>query len=229
MATPRLRVGVWGDWFLAEELAHVGHDVREIDEGVDARAFDMIVLDIPSRLFYELPHVIPEVRRGQLVLHTALEHGVQALDDWEVQGAIVMAAHRIWKDYWVASAADEVGESVVSLLISEIGGRVTLIDDDQRPALMAAQRLRAMSHEVRRDASELLISTLPGIQTDIEDFLQLHDEPGLGRKDIDTLELMHSAIDDPNAATLFAALERRYAARTGYTEGELWAMGKRPL
>ena len=83
-------------------------------------------------------HQIAHARPRQMFLHTALEEGQQLLYDVETSHAITMCAHNIFDNVWVTSAADELGETVVGLLITEIGGVSLRINDQARPLIAGA-------------------------------------------------------------------------------------------
>ncbi|MDK8796897.1 hypothetical protein QP994_03245 [Corynebacterium sp. MSK044] len=230
MTQPRLTVGVLGDQETVELFELAGHTARQINGDGDHLDVDMIVLDVPGvPLEVMVDRWLSEVRRGQLVMHTSLEYGVQVLDPLEVQGAIVMAAHRVWKDFWVASAADEVGESVLSLLIPEMGGNLTMIEDAQRPVIMAGKRMLDLVDEARLDAFELLTQAVPAIGLELDEYWTLPGEGQNLQVDVPHLEQMYHTIEDPSIGRLFVELERRQAARRGSSSVELWAMGKNSL
>lgn len=230
MTQPRLTVGVLGDQETVELFERAGHTARQINGDGDHLDVDMIVLDVPGvPLEVMVDRWLSEVRRGQLVMHTSLEYGVQVLDPLEVQGAIVMAAHRVWKDFWVASAADEVGESVLSLLIPEMGGNLTMIEDAQRPVIMAGKRMLDLVDEARLDAFELLTQAVPAIGLELDEYWTLPGEGQNLQVDVPHLEQMYHTIEDPSIGRLFVELERRQAARRGSSSVELWAMGKNSL
>lgn len=229
-SAPRMRVGAI-DGGLAWELGRVGHTVVDMHGPEDVAGVDLVILDVdgqPAARIEELAEQIaPFIRTGHMVVHTALGCGVQVLDSVEVAGAYVMAAHRIFGDFWVVSAADEIGETIAGLLVGELGGTATVVTDDQRPTLAVAQRLLALEAEVREDAYALLTPIIPAITFDPEDFLRIAERPPLHDATPAQLDTMHSAIDDPNAAMLFADLERRRAARRGDDDGELWWLDKK--
>lgn len=230
MTQPRLTVGVLGDQETVELFELAGHTARQINGDGGHLDVDMIVLDVPGvPLEVMVDRWLSEVRRGQLVMHTSLEYGVQVLDPLEVQGAIVMAAHRVWKDFWVASAADEVGESVLSLLIPEMGGNLTMIEDAQRPVIMAGKRMLDLVDEARLDAFELLTQAVPAIGLELDEYWTLPGEGQNLQVDVPHLEQMYHTIEDPSIGRLFVELERRQAARRGSSSVELWAMGKNSL
>lgn len=227
MTQPRLTIGVLGDKETVELFERGGHTVRQINGDGDHLDVDMIVLDVPGvPLEVMVDRWLGEVRRGQLVLHTSLEYGVQVLDPLEVQGAIVMAAHRVWKDFWVASAADEIGESVLSLLIPEMGGNLTMIEDSQRPAIMAGKRMLKLVDVARQDAFSLLAQALPAVELEVDEYWTLPGEGQNLQVNVPQLEQMYQTIEDPGVGRLFVELVRREASRSSATAVELWAMEK---
>ena len=227
MTQPRLTIGVLGDKETVELFERGGHTVRPINGDGDHLDVDMIVLDVPGvPLEVMVDRWLGEVRRGQLVLHTSLEYGVQVLDPLEVQGAIVMAAHRVWKDFWVASAADEIGESVLSLLIPEMGGNLTMIEDSQRPAIMAGKRMLKLVDVARQDAFSLLAQALPAVELEVDEYWTLPGEGQNLQVNVPQLEQMYQTIEDPGVGRLFVELVRREASRSSATAVELWAMEK---
>mgnify|MGYP002714416841 FL=1 len=140
---PRLLVGaVFGVSPLAERFERAGHTVRALDIEQDPGAVahvDLVLLDGPSADIRTACEILADhARPRQMFLHTALDEGQQLLDDVEVAQAITMCAHNIFDNVWVTSAADELGETVVGLLIAEIGGVSLRINDDARPAIAAA-------------------------------------------------------------------------------------------
>ena len=227
MTQPRLTIGVLGDKETVELFERGGHTVRQINGDGDHLDVDMIVLDVPGvPLEVMVDRWLGEVRRGQLVLHTSLEYGVQVLDPLEVQGAIVMAAHRVWKDFWVASAADEIGESVLSLLIPEMGGNLTMIEDSQRPAIMAGKRMLKLVDVARQDAFSLLAQALPAVELEVDEYWTLPGEGQNLQVNVPQLEQMYQTIEDPGVGRLFVELVRREASRSSAAAVELWAMEK---
>ena len=227
MTQPRLTIGVLGDKETVELFERGGHTVRPINGDGDHLDVDMIVLDVPGiPLEIMVDRWLDEVRRGQLVLHTSLEYGVQVLDPLEVQGAIVMAAHRVWKDFWVASAADEIGESVLSLLIPEMGGNLTMIEDSQRPAIMAGKRMLKLVDVARQDAFSLLAQALPAVELEVDEYWTLPGEGQNLQVNVPQLEQMYQTIEDPGVGRLFVELVRREASRSSAAAVELWAMEK---
>ena len=160
-----------------------------------------------------------------MFMHTVLEEGPQLLDDVEVAHAIVMCAHNIFGNVWVTSAADEVGETVVGLLIAEVGGTALMVDDAQRATIAAAQELRALEATVRDDALELMNQVLPDFDAVADEFLQApaaaHRAYGPAE-----LEVLANALPNPGVRRLFVDLQRRRAELAEDTDIELWVIQK---
>ncbi|QPK83006.1 hypothetical protein G7Y29_09195 [Corynebacterium qintianiae] len=224
--TPRLTIGaVTGETELARAFAQAGHVLRAVDTPEDVKHVDLVLLDTSDTgwIARSVDALEPFVRPRQMFIHTALSEGTQLLDAVETRGAVVMAAHNMWANHWVTSAADELGETVIGLLVAELGGVSHPISDSQRLGVAAALRLMALERVVRRDAFQLLRSAVESADAFEDDFV--HGEPvALGSADPAVLEQMHRVIEEPGVARLFADLERRHAERTGDAEIELWAI-----
>lgn len=98
MRAPRMRVGVYGDSrmsSLPDLLSQVGHDVSYMDYDPTPPAFeelDMVVLEVRDPLLEPaIERLAERARRGQIFIHTSLQHGVQVMDPLEVTGAVVIA------------------------------------------------------------------------------------------------------------------------------------------
>lgn len=227
---PRLLIGnVAGGHALATSLERAGHSVVAVDADADPGAIQHVdlVLVGGDEAWVEgcVDKLAPYARPRQMFLHTALGRGAQLLDAVEVNHAIVMCAHNLFADVWVTSAADEVGETVVGLLVSEMGGINVPVSDADRPALMAAQHLRALEATVRQDAWELISSGIADAEAVRADFF---DAPAGPPPPADAAQLNRTAdaIADPAVRRLFVDLARRSAERAGDTAGELWAYSK---
>lgn len=227
---PRLAVGaVFGPTPLALEFERAGHIVRPVDAEADPGAIaqvDLVLLDAPAdqvRLAAGL--LASHARPRQMFLHTVLEEGPQLLDDVETAQAIVMCAHNVFADVWVTSAADELGETVVGLLVAEVGGVSMRIDDTSRPVIAAAQELRALESVVRGDAFELLVQAVPDMEAVAAQF---RDAPaGASRAATPAqLDVLADALPEPGVRRLLVDLERRRGQQLGDTDTELWAMQK---
>lgn len=227
---PRLTIGaVGGVGAFSWALERAGHRLRPIglDAPEDITHVDLVVLDGDDVewLAESVDTLAPHVRPRQMMIHTALLEGAQLLDAAETRGAVVMAAHNIFANRWVTSAADELGETVIGLLIAEIGGSNYPIADSARPVAAAALQLMAMEHTVRFDALELLRTAVGAADAFEGDLVDVNpDAPrNLGPA---VMERMHRAIAEPATARLFADLTRRLAERSGDAEVELWAISK---
>lgn len=227
---PRLTIGaVGGEGEFSRALARAGHRVRplSLDAPEDVTNVDLLLLDADDAqwLGEGVDTLAPYVRPRQMVIHTALLEGTQLLDAAETRGAVVMAAHNIFGAHWVTSAADELGETVIGLLIAEIGGTNHPIADTARPVIAAAVQLTAMERTVRWDSFELLRTAVEDADAFEEDYLAARPgtAPAAGPAD---MERMHRAIAELGTSRLFADIARRHAERTGDAEVELWALSK---
>ncbi|OFL91244.1 hypothetical protein HMPREF2736_00995 [Corynebacterium sp. HMSC036E10] len=227
---PRLLVGaIPGHSQLALDMERAGHTVRPIDINTDPGAIahvDLVLIDGSANDIRAAAEILADYARPQqMFLHTALEEGPQLLDDVETSQAITMCAHNLFDNIWVTSAADELGETVVGLLIAEIGGTSMRIDDTVRPTIAAAQELRALEATVRDDALELLIDTVPAFEAVAEKFI----EAASGRryaKSVNDLDRMLDALPEPGVRRLFVDLQRRRGEMEQDTDTELWVIQK---
>lgn len=227
---PRLLIGnVAGGHALATSLERAGHTVVAVDADADPGAIQHVdlVLMGGDEAWVEgsVDKLAPYARPRQMFLHSALGRGAQLLDAVEVNHAIVMCAHNLFADVWVTSAADEVGEAVVGLLVAEMGGINVPVADADRPVLVAAQHLRALEATVRQDAWELIGSVIADAEAVRADFF---DAPAGPPPPAGPAQLNRTAdaIADPAVRRVFVDLARRSAERAGDTAGELWAYSK---
>lgn len=227
---PRLMVGAaFGTTPFAVELERAGHTVRALDIAGDPGLIahvDLVLLDGTAEAIREAAAALaPYARPRQMFLHTALEEGPQLLDDVETAQAIVMCAHNIFSNVWVTSAADEVGETVVGLLLAEVGGTSLRIDDAHRATIAAAQELRALESTVRDDALELMAKVLPDFDAVADAFLAAPPASyrAAGRDD---LERLVNALPKAGVRRLFVDLQRRRAELAQDTDTLLWVIEK---
>lgn len=223
--TPRLLVGQVGaagaDNFV-DGLERAGHSVIALDPADPGQVahVDLVLIDAadPATVRAWASRFAPHARAEQMFIHTALLEGAQLLDEVETSRAIVMCAHQIAPATWVTSAADEMGEAVIAMLLAEAGATAVPIADAVRPTLAAAQELRARQHAVLFDAHTLLNTAIPN--------LPAPEEPEAAPRDIATLETLYAAIEDPGVRRLFVDLQRRTAEQAGDTDVQVWAMEK---
>lgn len=233
MRAPRLTVGAFidetDDTKFAESLHGVGHDVTSLNDPEEAADYELIVLSVRET---DLPDLVrqlaPQARRGQIYLHTCLGYGVQVLDDVETHGAVVAAAHPLTPEFWVTAATDELGETIVELLVGELGGDARAVPDTQRARLAAARTHLSFVETVRRDATTMLAEALGNIEVarDVVDAGErrhglLADVDGPGGVDA-----QHAGIEDPGLARVFRELVRRTAQHKSAHDAELWAIQK---
>lgn len=228
---PRLVIGaVFGETPLALKLEQAGHAVHPVDPIEDPGAIqhvDLVLLDSNADgVEWAAERLSPYARPQQMFLHTALTHGAQLLDEVETAHAVVMCANNLFADVWVTSAADELGETVVGLLVTEIGGMSVPVQDAERGRLAAAQRLRALEATLRFDAYDLVRSAIPDVDSLQAEFFATQSESGETTATAQELDWLLGAIDDPGIRRLFVDVQRRQAEQTRATDVELWAFSK---
>lgn len=208
---PRLIVGaVFGPTPLALELERVGHLVRPLHAGTIDEV-DLVLLDGgESEVVRAVDKLSPSARPNQMFLHTALGAGAQLLDEVETAGAIVMCAANLFSNVWVTSAADEVGETVVGLIVAEIGGVNIPVTDPQRPALVAAGRLRALENVLRSDSADILRATLDAFEMFEAEYMTVPSGVA-GPIAAEELDWVVSAVGDERVRDVFRDVERRRA------------------
>lgn len=211
---PRLHIGaVFGPTPLAVELERAGHLVRPLNphDAASIDDADLVLLDADEAAVVRAADALKDhARDKQMFLHTALGAGAQLLDDVETTGAIVMCAANLFGNVWVTSAADEVGETIVGLIVTEIGGTNIPIVDTQRPALVAAQRLRALESVLRGDAADILRQALPTFDVFEAEYMAAPSGTA-GPIAVEELEWVVSAVEDERVQALIRDVERRRA------------------
>lgn len=220
---------VFGHTRFAQQLERAGHAVHQIDPLEDPGAIqhvDLVLLDGGGDgVAWAASKLAAHARPRQMFLHTALAHGPQLLDDVETSQAIVMCAHNLFGDVWVTAAADELGETVVGLLVNEVGGTNVPIGDGQRAGMVASQRMRALERTLRNDAYLQLTATLPAAELMQAEFMAA-EAPEPEELEPAELERIFAAIEDPGVRRLFVDVERRRAEQMQSTDAELWAYAK---
>lgn len=250
MRAPRLTVGVFADDTdevdLGVMLSGVDHHVEHFDDVADAHRFELVVISVrDDRLEDVVEAMSARARVGQIFLHTSLGYGVQVFDSLETSGAMVCAAYPLTEKLWVVAAADELGETIVELLVGELGGQALAVPDTQRLRLAAALTQLSFVATVRNDAHTLLTEALGNEEKSLEIVggagedgvvngpVPLTSPAGLGGER--ALPLVEGAtgiaaqtraIENPGAARAFRELARRAAQQTGAHDVELWAMGQ---
>lgn len=242
MAAPRMRVGVVGNepvgHLMADGLSATGHTVVPLRSLADAATVELVILAVTAP---QLPRVVeqlaPHIQRGQIVWHTVLGKGAQALDDVETRGAVVIAGAPATgvsptagapvgepaPERWVVTALDELGETIAGLVVGELGGMAMVRTDAERPVLAAYVNYAWMSARVAAHAhvavAELgLLEDAPALDT------------GLVEPSASDIIAGHAVLEDPGMRRAYLDVTRRYAEVTAETgepgaeELEMWAL-----
>ena len=230
MRAPRLRVGVLADGEnlvdLTRELSAADHTVHAVTAAADIRDYELVVIAVADDSLADIiVQLATYARRGQMFLHTSLMHGIQIMDPLETEGAIVMCAYPLGEDRWVAASTDELGETIVGLLVGELGGSVIEVDDAQRVELAAAVTYMGYVRTLTQDAVRFLDTFLGDIETSTDSV-----EAATGRfvpvPRLDSLIRQYESVADPGRQRLFRDLARRQAEISRAQDIELWAIQK---
>lgn len=169
-----MRVAVWGNSRagrnFAQRLEWAGHTVERLEDPAQLDRFDTLILALTAReLEGAVGDVAKHVRPRQIVIHTSLLAGVEALDELEVRGCVTIAAAPLGDTYAV-SALDEIAETVISLLLSEIHYSAETVREAQRAERAArlyyAEMLGALS--VRAAIEAGIIENFMGSAFDLD-------------------------------------------------------------
>lgn len=153
MSAPRMRVAVWGNSRaginFARRLEMAGHTIEKLEDPAQLDHFDALILAATAReLEGAVGDVEKHVRPKQIVIHTSLLAGVEALDELETRGCLTIAAAPLGDSYAVG-ALDEVADTVIRLLLSEIHQTAEAVPEARRAEraarLFYAEMLGALS------------------------------------------------------------------------------------
>lgn len=234
MRAPRMRVGVYGDSqtsSLPDLLSKVGHDVSYMDYDPSPPAFedlDLVLLEVRDTLLESaIERLAERARRGQIFIHTSLQHGVLIMDPLEVTGAVVIALGELSPTRWAVTTLDELGDTIAELLLGELGASGVRCLDEDRVRLAAAITYVEAVNSLHWDAVRML-GELVGDTQEAEDIAASRDRlPRL--PDAASLRAQWQAIDNPGQARAFRQVVRR-VAETHRNQGiELWAIQEEKL
>ncbi|WP_026196291.1 hypothetical protein [Corynebacterium lubricantis] len=224
MSAPRLNVGLIGAPSISHYLREAGHTVSFIEPQA-ASEYDLIVFGAEGEeLEVAVEETAPFARHGQIYVHTALDYGIQVLDPIETTGAVVAAAHQLTDHVWATTAADELGETIIELLVGEMGGRAISVSDKQRLSLKTALTYAQLANSMHNDAQQMLVEVLDSPDVAEELIPAAPEEPFM--PDVEELARQHSSISDPGRANLFASVVRRNAEVRDDHNLELWAISQ---
>lgn len=230
MRAPRLNIGIFADGEnpidLRNELTSAGHTVAPVSDPTEIQDHELIVISVAdNRLEETVVRLATYARRGQMFLHTSLTHGIQIMDALETEGTIVMAACPIGEERWVVGSVDELGETIIGLLVGELGGSIIEVDDVQRQQLAAAVTYMSFVRTLSQDAVRFLDSFIGDIEVSHE-IVQGASSRFIPIPKLDSLMSQYESVEDPGRKRLFRDLARRQAEISRAQDIELWAIQK---
>lgn len=210
---------------LMTALDALGHTVTALADPAGADGHELVVLAVDESRLQELAETLSaRARRGQIYLHTAVGQGAQVLDPLESAGAVVGALTPLTEDLWAVDALDELGHTVLELLVAELGVRAVTVGDTQRRRLVAGLTYARFARAIADDARLLLTEALG--DPDAARGIALNDRRGHNLPGVEELMRQHDALQDPGMARAFRDMARRAAEQTNAHDIELWAMGE---
>lgn len=212
-----MRVAVWGSSRagrnFAQRLEWAGHTVEQIEDPAQLERFDTLILAVTAgELEGAVGNVAKHVRPRQIVIHTSLLAGVEALDDLETRGCVTIAAAPL-ADSYAVSAPDEVAEAVIGLLLSEISQSAETVPEEQRAERAARLYYAEMLGELSAWAA-----LKAGI---IEDFMGSSFDLDAG----DVIDAYPAAVE-LGMARNYRDVARMVGEQEKIEELELWAVRK---
>lgn len=212
-----MRVAVWGNSRaginFALRLEMAGHTIEKLEDPAQLDRFDALILAATAReLEGAVGDVEKHVRPRQIVIHTSLLAGVEALDELETRGCVTIAAAPLGDSYAVGTL-DEVAETVISLLLSEIHQTAETVPEAQR-----AERAARLYY------AEMLgvLSAWASLEAKIiEDFMGSDFE-----LDADDIIAAYPAAVELGMARNYRDVARMVGEKKNMEELELWALRK---
>lgn len=212
-----MRVAVWGNSRagrnFAQRLEWAGHTVEQIEDPAQLDRFDALIIAATAReLEVAVGDVAKHVRPRQIVIHTSLLAGVEALDDLETRGCVTIAAAPL-ADSYAVSAPDEVAETVIGLLLSEISQSAETVPEEQR-----AERAARLYYAEMLGALSVWAAIKAGI---IENYMG-------GAFDLDAGDIIdaYPAAVELGMARNYRDVARMVGGQEKIEELELWAVRK---
>lgn len=213
-----MRVGLFGNshdgFTLAQKMDSAGHEVGVIQDIATAGDYEALIVGVDIT---QLPRAVEALsqytRKGQIVIHTCLGTGVQVLDDIETTGAVVVSMAPVHEDRWAVTTADELGETIASLILGE-AGIIGVAKTDPERRVLASRVLQARMLHTLADNADLEVCQLMGEDT----------VATTGKVEVEALLDALPAIEEPGMRRSFIETARRFGEVTHRTDIELWAL-----
>ena len=212
-----MRVAVWGNsragLNFARRLEWAGHTIESLEDPSELDRFDALIIAATAReLEAAVGDVAKHVRHRQIIIHTSLLVGVVALDELEIRGCVTIAAAPL-ADSYAVSAPDEVAETVIGLLLSEISQSAETVPEEQR-----AERAARLYYAEMLGALSVWAAIKAGI---IENYMG-------GAFDLDAGDIIdaYPAAVELGMARNYRDVARMVGGQEKIEELELWAVRK---
>lgn len=212
-----MRVAVWGSsragLNFARRLEWAGHTIESLEDPAQLDRFDALILAATAReLEGAVGDVAKHVRPRQIVIHTSLLAGVEALDELEIRGCVTIAAAPLGDSYAVGTL-DEVADTVIGLLLSEIHQTAETV-----PAAQRAERAARLYYAEMLGELSAWAALKAGI---IEDFMGSSFDLDAG----DIIDSYPAAVE-LGMARNYRDVARMVGEQEKIEELELWAVRK---
>lgn len=208
-----MRVAYLGDTSAGRDLVEgmklAGHAVDKLEDPSQLRQYQALVIAVGDARLEDTVEMLESfVFEGLIVIHTCLSRGVQVLDPLESHGVVAVAAAPFAEKRWAVTALDELGETIASLVVGEMGGSAVAYGDAERPGLAARVYYARMLRRLARHA----------------DIFEEEPPQLLGNVDNSEIIAAFRAVDEPGLRRSYLESARRLGEVEHREELEMWAL-----
>ncbi|MGV0340917.1 6PGD fold domain-containing protein [Corynebacterium mastitidis] len=208
---------------IAHGLAEAGHEVRDLGAAGEIAGVQTVLVEAAEEELARVAlRMAPHVRPEHIVLHAVPGADLEPLEPLRWAGAVVGSLVPLFPGLWAVEYRDEVAQTVLELLVEELGGEAELVSGPRRRALATALSWMRFADDVGRQAHRELGVALEGsAHATLFSLEGEHRDPLAA---VPALARQRAGMRDPGKARIFTQLARWAAERDERHDVELWAM-----